>query len=210
MATLLCELANEAPQPENDGHVDYETPEKAHSRIDEHPLVKNLRSQSKFYELPPYTMGTPLDLVSGLLLGPGRIEASLAWHEPGKSYIQICYVGSNLCGLPGIVHGGFLATMLDEGFFQCLCTAFPFNFMMTAHLDINYKIPTLANQFVVLRVKINSVDGRKARVEGQIERLMDDLVEAPTVLVKGTALFIQPKTAVSCEISSKLSVFLTM
>jgi len=82
--------------------------------------------------------------------------------------------------------------MLDDGFFRCLSMAFPFKFMMTAHLELDYEAPTFTDQFVILRVKIDRVDGRKAWVEGQIETLVDNWKEFPTVLVRASALFVEP------------------
>ena len=190
MAAPLNEPANGALQPESGRHVYYKTPEGEAEiqilSINELLLVKYFRSQPEFLELPPN------GLVSELLLGPGRIEVSLAWYEPEWSYIQICYIGSGICGYPGVAHGGFLATMLDDGFFRCLSMAFPFRVMMTAHLELDYEAPTFTDQFVVLRVKIGKVDGRKAWVEGQIETLVDNWTESPTVLVRADALFVEP------------------
>lgn len=40
---------------------------------------------------------------------------------------------------------------------------------VTANLSINYKAPTRADQFIVIRTKIGEVKGRKATVTGRIE-----------------------------------------
>lgn len=42
---------------------------------------------------------------------------------------------------------------------------------VTATLTVNYKAPTKANTFIVLRTKLVDVQGRKARVQGRIEDL---------------------------------------
>jgi 3'-phosphoadenosine 5'-phosphosulfate synthase len=65
---------------------------------------------------------------------------------------------------------------------------------MTANLNINYRNPTPAGAFVVLRAKTVKVDGRKAWVEGHIETLVGE-GEKPVVLVEASALFIEPRQA---------------
>jgi len=52
-------------------------------------------------------------------LGPGEI-AGFAWRysarvKAGGQY----HIGTDLCGHVGIVHGGMLATLLDEGLARC-------------------------------------------------------------------------------------------
>ena len=53
---------------------------------------------------------------------------------------------------------------------------------MTASLNINYKAPTLADQFIVLKVRLVEAQGRKSRVEGTVEDMSGKvLVEAKCV-----------------------------
>jgi len=115
-------------------------------------------------------------------------------EEGGKSLVAISYLGSKLCGHPGIIHGGMLATMLDEGLARCCFGALPNKVGMTANLNINYRAPTKAGEFVVLRAKTTKVEGRKAWVEGHIETLVAP-GEKPVVLVEATALFVEPRQA---------------
>ncbi len=50
---------------------------------------------------------------------------------------------------------------------------------MTANLNINYKAPTLADQFIVIKVKLDEAQGRKSRVSGTVEDMAGNvLVEA--------------------------------
>lgn len=111
--------------------------------------------------------------------------------------MAISYLGSDLCGHPGIVHGGLIATILDEGLARCCFAALPNKVGVTARLLINYRAPVPAGSYVVLRAKTTDVDGRKAWVEGRIESLVAE-GEKPTVYAEATALFIEPrKVAVS-------------
>lgn len=109
----------------------------------------------------------------------------------------IMYLGEDLCGHPGIVHGGLLATLLDEGLARCCFPALPNKIAMTASLTMNYRKPTPAGNYYVLRAKTVKVEGRKAWVEGHIETLPKD-GEEPVVMVEANALMIEPKQAKVC------------
>lgn len=124
-------------------------------------------------------------------------------EKGGKSMVQIFYVGADVSGHPGLVHGGFLATMLDEGLARCAFPAMPNKVGVTANLSINYLKPTMAGQFLVLRATTTKVEGRKAWAEGWIESLEVVEGEEPAKLVEATALFIEPKHAKVCRSSSR-------
>ncbi|KAJ2967535.1 hypothetical protein NUW58_g10425 [Xylaria curta] len=88
--------------------------------IKNHPVAQELRKRGGFTESRPH-MKIPETyrghhLTGGLLSGPGRIVVPpLVFLEgDGKSMVAISYLGNELCGHPGIVHGGLLATMLDD------------------------------------------------------------------------------------------------
>lgn len=169
------------------------------SKINNHPLVAELRTRPELVESRPH-MKFPeafrqRNFTAGTLLGPGRLTIPpFSWTENGgKSLITILHLGTDLCGHPGIVHGGLLATLLDEGLARCCFDALPQKVAVTAKLEVNYKKPTPADTFVVLRAETKRVDGRKAWVEGRIETLVDE-GEEPTVLAEASGLFVSPKS----------------
>lgn len=172
--------------------------------INAHPLTASLRANPDFTESRPHMKIPPSwrkhNLTGGTLIGPGKmVVPPFSWVERGgKSYVQISHVGTDLCGHMGIIHGGFLATMLDEGLARCCFPALPFNVGMTAKLEINYKAPAKADQFLVLRATTVNVEGRKAWVEGRIETLPTEDGQQPTVLATASALYISPKQASVC------------
>ncbi|XMA16082.1 hypothetical protein WAI453_008873 [Rhynchosporium graminicola] len=181
------------------------TPEDAEAQeiedfIRNHPLAVSLRQQPQYSESRPHLKVPPAQrshsLTAGTLMGAGRVVVPpLVFSERGgKSLVSIQYLGSNLCGHPGLIHGGMLATMLDEGLARCCFAALPNKVGMTANLNINYKAPAVAGKYVVLRAKTTKVEGRKAWVEGWIETLPEDGGE-PVRLVEATALFIEPRQA---------------
>jgi 3'-phosphoadenosine 5'-phosphosulfate synthase len=181
------------------------TPEDDASReveefINGHTVVKDLRLNSEFSESRPHLKIPESqrghNLTGGTLMGPGRVVVPpFVWSEKGgRSLVSISYLGTDLCGHPGIVHGGFLATMLDEGLARCCFPALPNKIGVTANLNINYRSPAPAGAFVVLRAKTTKVEGRKAWVEGHIETLVGE-GETPVILAEASALFIEPRQA---------------
>jgi acyl-CoA thioesterase FadM len=54
---------------------------------------------------------------------------------------------------------------------------------------VQYKKPTFATQYIVVRTSLTSSKGRRAWVEGRIESLKGE------VLVEAQALFVEPKMA---------------
>jgi 3'-phosphoadenosine 5'-phosphosulfate synthase len=190
------------------------TPEDDISReiedfIQNHPVALEMRTKPDFSESRPHLKIPKAQrghsLTAGTLMGPGRVVVPpFVWSEKGgKSLVSISYLGSDLCGHPGLVHGGLLATVLDEGLARCCFAALPNKVGMTANLNINYRSPAPAGAFVVLRARTTRVEGRKAWVEGHIETLVAE-GEKPVVLVEASALFIEPRqAAVSSNITKK-------
>ncbi|TQV95979.1 thioesterase superfamily protein [Cordyceps javanica] len=177
-----------------------EAAKQIEATINAHPLVAELRARPEMTESRPH-MKMPSSyrqhtLTGGALLGPGKmVVPPFSWTEDGgKSLVGLSYVGAELCGHPGIVHGGFIATMLDEGLARCCFGALPHNIGVTANLNIDYRKPMPANSFLVLRATTTKVDGRKAWVKGHIELLQDEGAE-PVIFAEATAMFVSPKHA---------------
>ncbi|KAG6000259.1 hypothetical protein E4U54_001489 [Claviceps lovelessii] len=168
--------------------------------INSHPMVAALRRRAELTESRPHLkmpgQYRARSLTGSALAGPGKVPVpAYAWTESGgKSLVSVLFVGEDLCGHPGIVHGGFLATMLDEGLARCCFGALPHNIGVTANLNIDYRKPTPAGTYLVLRAETTKVDGRKAWVKGQIESLPAP-GETPIVYAEATALFVSPKFA---------------
>ncbi|KAL6704011.1 hypothetical protein ACN47E_008862 [Coniothyrium glycines] len=171
-------------------------------QILEHPLTQQLLADPQYIASRPH-LKIPADLRSqnltgGILLGPDKIAVPPVQFttEDGSSYVSLQWLGPALCGHPGIVHGGLLATLLDEGLARCCFPALPNKVGVTASLNITYKAPCMAGQVVVLRAETTKVEGRKAWVKGRLETLGDEAKgEEPVVLTEGEALFIEPRQA---------------
>jgi len=167
--------------------------------INNHPLVKSLRSNPAYSESRPHLRFSDAhratSLTAGTLSGPGKIVVPpiVFLDEEAKSMVLVCYLGDLVCGYPGFVHGGLLATLLDEGLGRCTFTALPNKVGMTANLNINYRAPTKAGQYIVMKAQVTKAEGRKAWAEGRIETLPKTEDEQPIVLVDGSALFVEPR-----------------
>lgn len=180
--------------------ADDEEARRAEATINAHPLVAALRLRPELTESRPHVkmpaQYRARSLTGSALIGPRKVPVpAFTWTEAGgKSLVSIVYVGEDLCGHPGIVHGGLLATMLDEGLAWCCFGALPHNIGVTANLNINYRKPTPAGSFLVLRAETTKVEGRKAWVKGHIE-LLAEPGEKPTILTEAEALYVSPKFA---------------
>jgi len=148
-----------------------------------------------WYETRPYG-SIPEDrrvnnLTAGALRGPGRLALLplvRARVDESESLV-IVHVGRGLCGHDGIVHGGMLATLLDETLARTAMLNLPEKVGVTANLSINYRAPTRADQFIVIKIHLVGAGGRKARVKATMEDVDGN------VLIEASGLFVQPKYA---------------
>lgn len=171
--------------------------------IFDHPLSKKLRRQSGVSErwmndAMPAALRA-YNLTAGTLYGPGMLEVpplTFTCSTAGlPSMTQIIYVGSRLSGHPGIVHGGMLATILDEGLARACFPAFASSTGVTASLKIDYRTPCPADSFVVLRAWTTKVERRKAWCNGRIELLLDGDDTQEVILAEAEGLFVEPRNA---------------
>ncbi|KAH9888547.1 Thioesterase/thiol ester dehydrase-isomerase [Cubamyces lactineus] len=162
------------------------------------PILEAHRAREdkdEWYETRPY-LNLPEErrvnsLTAGTLKGPGKLAIPplvRSRRDHTENWIFI-HVGRALCGHEGVIHGGLLATLLDESLARVALLNLPEKVGVTANLNINYKAPTLADQFIVIKVKLDEAKGRKSRVSGTVEDM------AGNVLVEANALFIQPRYA---------------
>ncbi|KAF2471907.1 Thioesterase/thiol ester dehydrase-isomerase [Lindgomyces ingoldianus] len=184
--------------PDNEQHQEIE------KFIFTHPLTQRLTEDAKYIASRPHLKIPPnmraQNLTGGTLLGEGKIAVPPLQFTTadGSEFASIQYLGPALCGYPGIIHGGLLATLLDEGLARCCFPALPNKVGVTASLKIDYRRPVLAEQYVVLRAETTKVEGRKAWVKGWLETLVEEGEdEKPVVLVEAEALFIEPRQAAS-------------
>ena len=184
----------------------YHAPDEVAAGINDfianHPLTQSLRADPSWTESRPHLRYPEShkkhSLTAGTLLGPGKIPVPpVVFCEEGKRLVSVSYLGTDLCGHVGIIHGGLLATLSDEGLARCGFSALPNKIGVTASLTINYKKPAPAGSFVVLKAETTKVEGRKVWVKGRIE-MLGKTEEPGMVLVEAEGLFVEPKYAKVC------------
>ncbi|KAI9466787.1 HotDog domain-containing protein [Lactarius psammicola] len=156
---------------------------------------RTAEDREAWYETRPYQTFSEErrvnNLTAGALRGPGLLALPplvRARRDESEGLILV-HVGRGLCGHDGIVHGGLLATLLDEALARTATQNLPEKIGVTANLSVNYRAPTRADQFIVMRIRLLEAKGRKARVSGTIEDLDGN------VLIEASGLFVQPRYA---------------
>jgi acyl-coenzyme A thioesterase PaaI-like protein len=174
--------------------------EQKERELQANPLLVELRADPKFTESRPH-LKIPAPLRQHSFTGGDMISSNKLAVPPmvfttkdGSEMVGIFYLGRSLCGHPGIVHGGLLATLLDEGLARTCFNALPNKVGMTATLTVDYRAPVVAEQWVVLIGKTTKVEGRKAWVEGYMASLDKD-GKTGKPLVEGRGLFVEPRNA---------------
>ncbi|KAA1079077.1 hypothetical protein PGTUg99_013892 [Puccinia graminis f. sp. tritici] len=169
------------------------------SQLHQLQIVKQLNAQPDrwlsfrpFNKLARHQMSH--SLTYSTLRGPGKfaIPPIVFINKDKTEAVVVVHVGDLMCGHDGIVHGGLLATICDEGLAALAFSNLPNMIGVTASLKLDYKKPVLANQFIILRSWLpgdRAPKGRKVWADGRIENLAGD------VLVEAESLFVEPKGA---------------
>lgn len=104
-------------------------------------------------------------------------------------FVSVVWIGGALAGWPSIVHGGLIATVMDESMGRCAIAKFPARTGVTANLDFNYRAPAVTNAFYVVRawpVAEGSTE-RKGFVQGRLDTVNGK------VCMEARGLFVLPK-----------------
>jgi hypothetical protein len=84
------------------------------------PIVQRLSQDNEWIKkvgiFPIPKDDIPRNLTMGSLAGMGKITVKPVtfYNDKTKEFVVVMHVGQNVCGHRGLVHGGFLATVLDE------------------------------------------------------------------------------------------------
>jgi len=128
-------------------------------------------------------------LLGQTIRGSHRVMVNRTYYnESERRSATILNVGWALCGWPWVVHGGVIATILDECMGRCAIMSFPAKTGVTANLTLDYRRIWKAGQMVVVHTKVTEVSERKALVTAKLVALDDG-----EVLCEASALFVVPK-----------------
>ncbi|KAI2637608.1 HotDog domain-containing protein [Hypomontagnella submonticulosa] len=164
------------------------------------PLVRALSEDPAWRSWDAYSGSQTADMVrSRITSGPLGWSHGLAFqrifHNPATGeVVTVVYFGPATSGWPGVVHGGALATVLDESLGRAAILRFPARTGVTARLELQYRAPTLTAGYYVVRSRplVREDDDpakadRKMWVEGTLEN------EKGKVCVEAKALYVVPK-----------------
>jgi acyl-coenzyme A thioesterase PaaI-like protein len=113
---------------------------------------------------------------------PFGLKLEFYTHSPGKVRADL-RVPSEYEGYPGIVHGGIIAAILDECGGRAQMTD-PDRFMVTAQLNVRYRLPVPTENDLVVIGHAGDRRGRVSYAHSEIRDLDGDiLADAELVLV---------------------------
>ena len=95
----------------------------------------------------------------------------------------------NFVGPPGFVHGGILATMLDDIMGSAVMSVKPTTFNMTAKLTTHFLAPVFLDKFIYMEGWVEKIEGKKTFAQAAI--YSEDMKQ---VLVEAESLFIEVKS----------------
>ena len=106
------------PEPGSEEEVQYL--KRVERTLHSLPIVQKLSENPDFvktvgiFSVPATDL--PHNLTLGTLAGSGRITVKPVtfYNDKTKEFVVVMHVGQDVCGHRGLVHGGFLATILDE------------------------------------------------------------------------------------------------
>ncbi|KAI1462889.1 HotDog domain-containing protein [Daldinia caldariorum] len=170
------------------------------------PLVRRLSSDPTWKSWDAYSGAQSSSIVqSRLTTGPLGGSHGLPFQRVFRNtktneVISVVYLGAATSGWPGVVHGGALATLLDESLVRCAVLLFPARTAVTARLELQYRAPTLTSSFYLIRARPMIAEGedlskvdRKMWVEGTLETLHGKIcVEAKALAVVPKGVKLKP------------------
>ncbi|SMN22776.1 similar to Saccharomyces cerevisiae YER182W FMP10 Putative protein of unknown function [Maudiozyma saulgeensis] len=167
------------------------------ARAEQLPVVKQLLAKG-FVEVFPASKNTSgkqvtSGLVTQALRSPGAIaiEPKFYYNPQTRDTVGLYHLGMKLTGYPFIVHGGMLATVMEDLMRQAMLVrggnSDMANCEKTRDLNVSYKFPTFANQFVVVRTTAVEQFGQGTKMRCEV---LDQT--GNNTLVTGGAVFTKP------------------
>ncbi|RCK55042.1 hypothetical protein Cantr_04364 [Candida viswanathii] len=133
------------------------------------------------------------------LSGFGDIPES---YEGANYSVTFFHLGQGLTSHLGVLHGGITATLGDELTCRLAFLNFESRRGVTANLNIDYRQPALADQFMMVKCKVLEKKGRKCWVRGEVYKVPEGNVDGEedvridrpeNLLAQCKVLVIEPK-----------------
>ncbi|KAK3954805.1 HotDog domain-containing protein [Pseudoneurospora amorphoporcata] len=133
-----------------------------HRQAEDLQIVKELSADPAWESWEAYETLSPehraQHISAGAMAGSSGIGGyHRVWYnrETGEC-VSVIFFGSATTGWPGVVHGGCLATLLDESCGRAAFKKWGGQSGLTANLQLNYVSATYATKFYIIRVKPRS------------------------------------------------------
>ncbi len=108
----------------------------------------------------------------------------MKFYEAEPGVVEANYtVDEHFQGYPGVVHGGIIASKMDEAMGRVFMGDNPPRFMVTAELKIRYRKPVPTSQPLVIRGVSVSDNGRVGRAIGTIHDSKGQLLVEGEIVV---------------------------
>lgn len=153
------------------------------TRAENLAVVKQMK-QAGYIEVFPKS-NKQEKLINKSLNSPGAIAIPPRfYHNPStKDTVGVYHLGMKLTGYPFIVHGGILATVMEDLMREGVKIVKSKEGEKTKELSLSYKMPTFANQFVIVRTTNVETNGKTVTMSADI---MDQSGNRQLVKGKGT------------------------
>ncbi|CAH2350221.1 hypothetical protein CLIB1423_01S05226 [[Candida] railenensis] len=127
---------------------------------------------------------------------PASVDAYGPESGNQNSSFTFFHLGEGLTGHKSIIHGGLLATILDELACRLAFLNFPSKMGVTANLNITYKRPCFVNNYILVRCDVSKKEGRKCSVNAKVYLIdldSDEVEVDKNLLTECECLVIEPK-----------------
>ncbi|KAL1881513.1 hypothetical protein Plec18167_003109 [Paecilomyces lecythidis] len=166
--------------------------EDAYERL---PIVQALRDDPDFgKEWNAYSNFSEEEKEHRLTSGPLKGGRGLAlqrifYNAKENSIVNVVHFGGALEGWPTVVHGGALATVLDETLGRVAVRSFPARTGVTANLNINYRAPVSSVNFYTIKATLDPIlsTDRKGHIKAEVRD------QTGKLCAEATALFVVPR-----------------
>jgi acyl-coenzyme A thioesterase PaaI-like protein len=187
--------------PEPDSEADAYTTQILHDQASQLPVVAQLSADPSWESWDAYESLTAehkaQHITAGALRGSRGVGGyqRVFCHKLTGEMVSVIFFGAATAGWPGVVHGGCLATVLDESCGRAAFKKWGGRQGLTARLGLEYKRVTLANGFYVVRARVRSEEElpEKERGKAHYKCFVDATVEDAVtgrVGVTAEALFV--------------------
>ena len=182
-------------------YLNYLEKYETHVRVNNQPIIQEniwpvLTGETLIGKDKINYRGDSMYIVDNKYLASSENIEKLNREDNNRSY-TFFHLGQKLSGHQKIIHGGLLATILDELTCRLAFQNTSSRSGVTANLNINYRQPCFVNTYVLIKCEIVRKIGRKCVAKGSVYKIdLDDDLEverSENLLTECECLVIEPK-----------------